>query len=133
MSTHYDEGLAPCNTTVIQDRHAPATYGHADLRLWRTDIDDSPEHDYLDDTAFVDEHIDRAQSGAIEYQEDSVQFFEETIDDDLESLDSEYYYEVPTHDEIGWEEGYAEQHDAPSDYQTQDAELAMFWQPNRLY
>jgi hypothetical protein len=137
MPTHYEEDEAPYHAIDPQDQYTPATYGHADLQLWRTDIDDLPEHDYLDNTAFVGEHVGRARSVATEYQEDNVRFFEETIEDDSESLDSEYCYEVPTHDEIGWEEGYVEQHDAEPDYQTAGGEaideLAMFWQPNRLY
>lgn len=137
MPTHYEEDEAPYHAIATQDQYTPATYGHADLQLWRTDVDDLLEHDYLDNTAFVGEHVGRARSVATEYQEDNVQFFEETIDDDSESLDSEYYPEVPTHDEIGWEEGYIEQHDAEPDYQTRGGEAidepAMFWQLNRLY
>ncbi|KAI4808962.1 hypothetical protein E4T44_11013, partial [Aureobasidium sp. EXF-8845] len=92
MPTHYEEDEAPYRTIATQDQYTPATYGHADLQLWRTD-DDLPEHDYLDNTAFVGEHVGRARSVTTEYQEDNVQFFEETIDDDSESLDSEYHYE----------------------------------------
>jgi hypothetical protein len=137
MPTHYEEDVAPYHATATQDEYTPATYGHADLQLWRTEIDDFPEHDYLDNTASVGEHVGRARSGATGYQEDNVQFFEETIEDNSESLDSEYCYEMRTHDEIGWLEGYVEQHNAAPDYQTRGGEaideLSMFWQPNRLY
>jgi hypothetical protein len=137
MPMYYDEGLAQYNANAIQGQHTPATYGHVDHRLWRTDIDEPPEHDYLDNAAFISEHVPRAQSGAIEHQENGVPFFEETIDDGSKSLDSEDDYEVPTEDRVGWGEGDGEQQDAVLDYQIRDGEamdeLAMFWQPNRLY
>jgi hypothetical protein len=137
MPMYHDEGLAQYNATATQDQLTLATYGHADLRLWRTDIDEPLQHDNLDNASFMNEHMPRAQPGANEYQEDSVPFFEETLDENLESLDSEDDYEVPINDGLGWREGDGEQHDGVLDCQIRDDgamdELAMFWQPNRLY
>lgn len=137
MPTYYDEGLARYSAIATQVQRTAATYGHADLRLWRTDVGDFLEHDYLDDTAFVAEHVGWTQPEALEYREKRAPFFEETIDDDFESLDSEIDCELPTENEVAWEEGDAEQHDAVPDHQIEDGEamdeLAMFWQPNRLY
>jgi hypothetical protein len=137
MPTYYDEGLVRYSAIATQSQHTPVTYGHADLRLWRTDIGDFPEHDYLDDTAFVAEHVGWTQPEALEYRNGRARFFEETIDDDFESLDSENGYELPTKNAVAWEEGDVEQHGAVPDYQIEDGEamdeLAMFWQPNRLY
>ncbi|KAH0292346.1 hypothetical protein KCU62_g2111, partial [Aureobasidium sp. EXF-3399] len=137
MPTNYDEGLARHGAIATRGQRTPVSYGHADLRLWRTDIDDFPEHDYLDNTALVSEHVGWAQPEAIEHQEDSAALFEETIDDDSEFLDSENGYEFPTEDGVEWNEGDAKQHDAVPGYGMQEGEaideLAMFWQPNRLY
>lgn len=137
MPTYYDEGLARYSATATQDQHTPATHGHADLRLWRTEIDDLPEHDYLDNTALVSECAGWAQPEVNEYQHDSAPFVEETGDDDFESLDSENSYDFPTENGGQWEAGDATQHDAARGYQFQESEavdeLAMFWQPNRLY
>jgi len=137
MPTNYDEGLARHGATATRSQRTPVTYGHADLRLWRTDIDNFPEHDYLDNTALVSGHVGRTQPEAIGHQENSAAFFEETIDDDSEFLDSENGYEFPTEDGVEWNEGDAKQHDAVPGYGVQEGEatdeLAMFWQPNRLY
>lgn len=137
MPTHHDESFARYRVTAPLDQRAPAAYDHADLRLWRADIADLPEPDYLDNTAFVNEHVDWAQPEAMEYQGNSGPFFEETMDDDSESQDSENGCSLPQENRVGWEEGDAKQYDAMSDYQVQDGEamngLAMFWQPNKLY
>lgn len=137
MPIYYEEGLARDSANAIQDRHTPATYGHADLRIWMTDIDDFPEHGCLDNPAFVSERVDWTQPEANGYQEDSAPFFEETVDDDSESLDSENGYNFPTENGVRWEEGDATQQDAVSGYRMREGEamdeLATFWQPNRLY
>jgi hypothetical protein len=137
MPMYCDEGLAQYDATATQGQLTPATYGHADLRLWRTDVYEPLEHDYLDNASFMNEHVPRAQPEAIEHQEDNFPFFEETLDENLESLDSEDDYEVPINDGLGWREGDGEQHGTVLDCRIRDDEamdeLAMFWQPNRLY
>lgn len=138
VPTYYDdEGLARYSATVTQGQHTSATYDHSDLRLWRTDVVDFPEHDYLDNAALVSEHVGWTQPEAIVYQEDKAPFFEEVIEDDSDSLYSENGCGFPTENGARWDEGDAMQHDAVPDCRLQEGEvmdeLAMFWQPNRLY
>ncbi|CAD0091471.1 unnamed protein product [Aureobasidium mustum] len=137
VPTYYDEDLPRYNSPVVRGQRLPDVYNHANLPLWRADVDQFPEYDFPDNTAFMSEHVHWPQPEVIEYQDDNVSFLGETIDEVSESLDSQDEYELATEDAVEWDADDAGQYDEVQDYQIRNDEavdnFAMFWQPNKLY
>lgn len=137
MPTYYDEDLPRCDSPVCKCQRSTNTYNHANLPLWKADVEHFTEYDYPDNTAFMSEHVHWTQPEANIYQEDLDPFLGEMMEEVSESLDSEDDYELATEDAVEWDIANAERYDEVQDYQTRNGEavddFAMFWQPNKLY